>query len=214
MPVRCGCTSEHRQQSIVLTGGPGAGKTAVLEALRQSLCDHVRLLPESAGIVFGGGFPRDGGDGVRRAGQRAIFHVQKELEAAAAAAGSRILLCDRGVVDGAAYWPGPGTLWDEVGVSREQALARYDAVIHLRVPGAGKGYTNGNPLRIESAADARLIDERIADAWRGHPHLHVVEPTAKFLDKVRRTLEFLRDDLPECCREHASRALRSAQAGG
>ena len=28
----CACTTPHRRKRIVLTGGPGAGKTAVLEA--------------------------------------------------------------------------------------------------------------------------------------------------------------------------------------
>lgn len=66
---------------IVLTGGPGAGKTAVLEFLRKAVCDCTVLLPESAGIVFGGGFPRETSDGARRAAQRAIYFVQRELEA-------------------------------------------------------------------------------------------------------------------------------------
>ncbi|MBL0889768.1 MAG: hypothetical protein IBJ19_04065 [Gemmatimonadaceae bacterium] len=38
---------------MVLTGGPGAGKSAVLELARLFFCDHVRRLPEAAGIVFG-----------------------------------------------------------------------------------------------------------------------------------------------------------------
>jgi broad-specificity NMP kinase len=38
---------------MVLTGGPGAGKTAVLELLRHSLCDDVAILSEAAGIIFG-----------------------------------------------------------------------------------------------------------------------------------------------------------------
>jgi predicted ATPase len=212
VPVHCDCRLVHPRLAIVLTGGPGAGKTAVLEFLRQALCHHVRILPEAAGIVFGGGFPRDGSDGVRRAGQRAIFHVQSELESAVQAETPGIMLCDRGVVDGSAYWPGPGTLYDEVGVPRQQARARYDAVVHLRVPEAGRGYSNGNPLRVESAEDAKCIDARILDAWQGHPHLHVVEAEAEFLTKVRRTLAFIRDDLPECCRTHATRALRSMRS--
>ncbi len=31
---------------MVLTGGPGAGKTAILELVRRTLCPHVALLPE------------------------------------------------------------------------------------------------------------------------------------------------------------------------
>jgi predicted ATPase len=197
----------------VLTGGPGAGKTAVLELLRHSLCEHVRILPEAAGIVFGGGFPRDGNDGVRRAGQRAIYNVQLELEAAADADDAGIILCDRGAVDGAAYWPGPGDLWNAIGATRAQSLARYDAVIHLRVPDDQHGYGHQNPLRVESAIHARRIDERILHEWNGHPRRYVIEASDSFIDKARRCLEILRAELPECCRIHATRALEAAQGG-
>lgn len=37
-----------------MTGVPGAGKTALLEMIRQSFCTHVRILPEAASVVFGG----------------------------------------------------------------------------------------------------------------------------------------------------------------
>ena len=103
----CDCTGPHVKRRVVLTGGPGAGKTAILELVRQSFCEHVKILPESAGIVFGGGFPRDGRLEFRRAAQRAIFYVQRELEEAADADNPALVLCDRGTVDGGAYWPGP-----------------------------------------------------------------------------------------------------------
>ena len=57
--VACDCSQKHVARRVVLTGGPGAGKTATLELIRRSsFCEHVQILPESAGIVFGGGFPR------------------------------------------------------------------------------------------------------------------------------------------------------------
>ena len=44
---------------------------------------------------------------VRRAAQTAIFHVQRNLEDVQGITyPSRVLLCDRGTVDEAAYWPG------------------------------------------------------------------------------------------------------------
>jgi len=79
----CDCNELHARRRIVLTGGPGAGKTAVLELIRQTFCVHVKVLPESAGIIFGGGFPRRNGIDLRKAAQRAIFYVQRELETAA-----------------------------------------------------------------------------------------------------------------------------------
>lgn len=148
----CTCHEAHGRKRVVLTGGPGAGKTAVLELIRKSLCEHVRVLPESAGLVFGGGFPRLPDDAARRAAQRAIFYVQRELEAAADSQNPAVVLCDRGTVDGSAYWPGPDTLWSSVGSTHAEQFARYDAVIHLRTPTADHGYDQSNPLRTESSA--------------------------------------------------------------
>lgn len=198
----CDCQEPHERRRIVLTGGPGAGKTAVLELIQQYFCVHVRVLPEAAGIVFGGGFPRGVQGHQRRAAQRAIFFLQRELEATADGDRSAIVLCDRGTVDGAAYWPGPDELWTSVGTTRDEQLARYDAVIHLRTPPADSGYNQQNPLRIESASDAAVIDRRIAQAWEGHPRRFVVEPTPDFLGKAMGALAVLRDELPACCRSH------------
>ena len=107
----CPCKEPHERRQVVLTGGPGAGKTAVLELIRQSFCEHVKVLPESAGILFGGGFPRGDAPVVLRAAQRAIFFTQRELEATVEGSSVAIVLCDRGTVDAAAYWPGPEDFW-------------------------------------------------------------------------------------------------------
>lgn len=198
----CPCSEPHTPKRVVLTGGPGAGKTAVLELIRQSFCEHVKVLPEAAGIVFGGGFPR-GTEGEKlRAAQRAIFYIQRELEAAASAETPAVVLCDRGTVDGLAYWPGPGDLWTSVRTSLSDQLARYDAVVHLRTPSDVGGYNQDNPLRIETAAEARIIDDKIARAWADHPRRFVVEPAESFLAKAAEALELLRQEMPECCRAH------------
>jgi predicted ATPase len=198
----CGCSATHDPQRIVLTGGPGAGKTAVLELVRQYFCQHLIVLPESAGILFGGGFPRGRGAAERATAQRAIYHVQRELEWwAMARDGSAIVLCDRGTVDGAAYWPGPGTLWSSVGTTREDEMQRYDAVIHLRTPGAA-AYNHRNPLRVETAAEAGVIDERIVEAWADHRRRFFVPSTDDFLHKAHSALAIIRELLPACCRVH------------
>ena len=199
--------AKHDHRRVVLTGGPGAGKTAVLELIRLFFCIHVRTLPEAAGVIFGGRFPRNGRVAVRRAAQRAIFHVQRELEATEEEDSAAIVLCDRGTVDGQAYWIGEGDVFSAVGTTRERELARYHAVIHLRTPSSPDAYGLENPLRIESLEEAAVIDQRIAEVWAGHPRLREVAATPDFLTKAARALEILREEMPECCRHHVKQFL-------
>jgi predicted ATPase len=204
MSAPCACQSPHPGRRIVLTGGPGAGKTAVLELIRKYFCKHVRVLPEAAGILFGGGFPREDSAASRKAAQRAIYFVQRQLELLAGPEGTpAITLCDRGTLDGLAYWPGaPGEMLQEVDTTQAAELARYDAVIHLRTPSIELGYNHSNALRVEPAALAAAIDRRIEDAWSGHPRRFFVDSHADFLVKAAAALGRLRDELPVCCRGH------------
>jgi predicted ATPase len=196
----CDCTAKHQARLIVVTGGPGAGKTAVLEMARRQFCQHVAVLPEAAGILFGGGFPRLPGARERKAAQRAIFHVQRELERIALADGVAVVLCDRGTLDGLAYWPeGPESFFTELSTTLEDEMACYSAVIHLRTPSAHGGYVQTNPLRTESAAEAQIIDRRIAAAWQEHPRYVTVPSDGNFLAKAERALAAITDEVPACC---------------
>lgn len=192
----------HETKLVAITGGPGAGKTAVLEMASRLFCSHVGILPESAGVVFGGGFPRNSSEVAVKAAQRAIFYVQRELETLVLQESAlAVALCDRGTVDGLAYWPGaPEAYWAEVGTSIEAQLERYAAVIHLEVPSPDHGYNHENVLRIESAIEAKQIDDRIVEAWAGHPKRFVVKSTPDFFDKAFRCLELIRAQLSPCCR--------------
>ena len=212
--VTCACAEPHQTRRVVLTGGPGAGKTAVLEMVRRSLCQHVRVLPEAASIVFGGGFPRENDVGCRRAAQRGIYHIQRELEVTGDSHNAAIVLCDRGTVDGLAYWPGPiEDFWASTGTTLEAELRRYSAVIHLRTPTSEQGYNRQNPVRTESSSAAARIDAVILDAWERHPHRYLVEATGDFLEKAAEALAIVRGQLPECCAIHVRIPRRGRSVG-
>lgn len=187
---------------IVLTGGPGAGKTAVLELVRKMLCEHVAILPEAASIVFGGGFWRMESLSARISAQRAIFHVQREMEHLVTQEGRWSMgLCDRGSLDGLAYWPeSEASFWTLSGTTLNQEYDRYLSVIHLRSPSDDHGYNKQNPLRIESARQAEVIDSKIATVWSQHPKYRVIGSSPDFLSKAKQAIEFIVGDLPECCR--------------
>lgn len=185
------CTRPAKR--IVVTGGPGAGKTAVLEVACRELGPDIEILPEAASVVFGGGFPRRSDTPSRCAAQRTIYHVQNELERMALERGeSTAILCDRGTIDGLAYWP---ERWEdffaELGTTIDRELARYAAVVHLRVPDATNGYRS-SPVRIESVREAQEIDTRLLEVWSHHPHRVVIETDADFLQKAQRSVDALR----------------------
>lgn len=74
---------------------------------------------------------------------------------------SRILLYDRGTVDGAVYWPGdPLEFFDHLETSLDKELARYDAVIFFETAAVGGiSIEGGNPTRIESIEEALNLDQ-------------------------------------------------------
>lgn len=199
------CTCQemvHKTRLIVLTGGPGAGKTAVLEIIKKQLCEHVAILPEAASIVFGGGFWRLDSSSAKQAAQRAIIHVQQEMENLVLGEHKwAVGLCDRGLLDGLAYWlEDEPSFWQTAGTSLQDEYARYYSVIHLRSPAEDLGYNYQNPLRVESASQAAKIDEKIFSVWSKHSRYHMVESAPDFLTKAQKAINYIVEDLPECCR--------------
>lgn len=177
---------------IVLTGGPGGGKTTAADLYRREIGDQVVVVPEAATLLYTGGFPRMGDFGVRQATQRAIYHVQTNLEDAQAAHyQSRVLLCDRGTVDGAVCWPAqPMDFFRELGTTLEIELRRYDAVIFFETAAVGGiSIEGGNPMRIESIQEALRLDMSLRELWSQHPHFIFVPHEASFIRKVNRGLE-------------------------
>lgn len=190
--------SSRHCKFIVLTGGPGAGKTAVMEAARQIFAQQkVKILPEAASIIYSGGFPRNQTVASIHAAQRAIASVQHQLEAYAFESGDTTLaLCDRGIVDGAAYWPeGPEAFYEAIGWPKQSVYARYDTVIHLRTPTLALGYDNSNPMRTESPEQAAALDTRIERVWDGHPNRFVVPATETFTEKLEHVTDLIRTAL-------------------
>jgi len=172
---------------VVVTGGPGGGKTTAADLFRREMGEQVVVVPEAATLLFSGGFPRYQDSEARKAAQVAIYHVQHNLEDVQAAAyPGRILLCDRGSVDGAAYWPGPGEgFFAAVETSLERELERYDAVIFFETAAeSGLSIEGGNPQRVESNVEAVRIDKLLRELWQKHPRFAFVPNDQSFFKKI------------------------------
>jgi predicted ATPase len=179
---------------IVLTGGPGAGKTTAADLFSREIGEEITLVPESATILFAGGFPRVAESDAQRSVQRAIYEVQRSLEDVQTKLfPDRVLLCDRGTVDGAAYWPdGTDGFFEAMGSTHAAELARYDHVIFFETAAAGGiSFRSGNRYRTETDAEAIELDDRLRTLWSGHPHFHLVPHNPSFLRKITVALSIL-----------------------
>ena len=179
---------QNRCRRIVLTGGPGGGKTTAADLFRREIGDGVVIVPEAATLLFQGGFPRSPGKEAMCFAQTAIFHVQRNLEDVQAALyPGRTLLCDRGTVDGAAYWPGgDGDYFMSAGTTLEKELQRYDAVIFFET---------------ETLAEAVRLDATLRALWAQHPRFILIPHNVSFFKKISSglaTLEALVAELSGC----------------
>ena len=187
-------TGRQSPLRIVLTGGPGGGKTTAADMFSREIGDRLTLVPESATILFAGGFPRVAESDAQRSVQRAIFEVQRSLEDVQAKLfPDRILLCDRGTVDGAAYWPdGADGFFEAMGSTHATEMARYDVVLFFETAAAGgMSFRSGNRYRTETDTEAIALEQRLRALWSPHPHFHLVPHNPSFLRKITVGLSIL-----------------------
>ncbi len=174
---------------IALTGGPGGGKTTAADAFRDVASHYpVAVVPETATLLFSGGFPRSAVAEAKRFAQTAIYHVQLNMEAMQAVLlPGHVLLCDRGTLDGAAYWPGSDEdYFATIGTTWEAELARYDGVVFFETAAlGGASIGEGNPIRNETLAEAIEIDTRLRGLWSAHPRFVLVPHQETFSGKIR-----------------------------
>ncbi len=182
---------------VCLTGGPGAGKTSIADLLRRESEGTFVVAPETATILYGGGFPRPRDAREQKLVQSAIYNVQIRSEAfhfgRMRARKERVLVCDRGTLDSCAYWPGGRTSFLRAqGTTLEKEFSRYDLVVHLESASVAGVYDLSNPVRTESASEAQRLDRKIREAYRGHPKTVFIPSRASFLEKSEEVLALLR----------------------
>lgn len=172
---------------VVVTGGPGGGKTTALDLFRRELGEQIVVVPEAATLLFSGGVTRCDNEQAIKMVQKTIFQLQRNLEDIHKLQyPGRLLVCDRGSLDGLAYWPNSESdFFKQVNSSFDKEIARYDAVIFFESAAAsGKDISSNNPTRNESLAQAAKLDKKLQRIWSRHPHFYFVGSSESFVRKI------------------------------
>lgn len=197
-------------KKIVITGGPCSGKTTVIGALSEEFRSQIVLVPEVATVLLQGGFPVPGKDlpwseEWQAAFQSAILPLQKSMEDThvlmASGNGRRLVVCDRGILDGAAYTPG-GVIefCQRYGVDAGGAVARYEAVIHLEslATAVPEKYGKvGNESRFEPLERAQELEHATRAVWQEHPRHLVIDGRRGIEGKISEVIGIVRFLLAE-----------------
>lgn len=195
---------------IVVTGGPGGGKTTGMSWIRNAFTKlgyTVLFVPETATeLITGGVAPWTCGTNLDY--QLCQMHLQLEKErvfeqaARSMQAEKLLIVCDRGAMDNRAYMDAEEfrAVLDAMGTTQVQLRDGYDAVFHMvtAANGAEMFYTTANnDARTETVEEAIAVDNRIIAAWTGHPHLRVIDNATNFEDKLKRLIAEIRSFLGE-----------------
>ena len=196
-------TEEKKQISkIVITGGPCGGKTTAMSWIQNMFSDlgySVIFVPECATEVINAGISSKTCKDVESF-QNALMKLQLAREAIYEEAAQTIknnkvlIVCDRGIMDSKAYLTSLefASILNNINKNEIELRDNYDAVFHLvtAAKGASEFYTTeNNTARTETIEEAILADDKLIEAWTGHPHFRVIDNSTNFEDKIKRLLK-------------------------
>lgn len=189
--------------TIAITGGPCAGKTTVMDALRETYGDRLLFMPEVPTILFTGGFPRPGIDVAYSDKwfwdfQEAVISTQRSMEAQYRIMADErkvdALIFDRGLIEGAAYVPGGEQgYYDRFKISVPETYSRYGLIIHLQSvatcrPELWDSLKDVGALRYETLEEAQERDRRIKKVWGDHPNWYEISGKDGVVQVVEQTM--------------------------
>ena len=187
--------------TIVITGGPCAGKTTAMSWIHNAFSDRgyrVLFISEIATeLITSGVSPKTCGSNMDYQKCQMLLQLEKEKIFRQAAETMReekiLIVCDRGVMDNRAYMSELEFQAVLNSLDLDEVLLRdgYDGVFHLvtAAKGAEDYYTlANNKARTESPERARELDDRLIAAWTGHPHLRVIGNDSDFESKMKKLI--------------------------
>lgn len=206
--------SNNHITRIVLTGGPCAGKTTTLALIIEHFTQKgykVFAVPEVPTIFTQAGMNYlTTNKEFFYEGEKATLEVQLLFEdrfyrMAQTCTEPCLIVFDRGTMDISAYMQ--PEMWQDItsklGTSTEELIKRYDAIFHLKTAahGAAQYYnTATNAQRYEEATEeglkiARMLDDKVLNAWSAHPHRTIINTHEDFVFKMNQVISSIEEVL-------------------
>lgn len=191
-----------RLPRLCLTGGPASGKSKILSMLVEEFGEQIVPVPEVIDELRKLGYHFPGGElgemfDASLAELQTGFEHQAEIEGRRR--GAKLVVCDRGVLDKAAYMrDGVTALERALCTSRQYELSRYDRLVILEVPPPAiyeeVRTRNDNPTRRETTW-AAAMERHLAtvQAWSGHPSCVIIGVQDEFVWKYQQVREHALD---------------------
>lgn len=194
---------------IVLTGGPGSGKTSVLEKIYQVYSSEgykVIIVPETATELMNNGITFKDGSISLVDFQEIVMRLQLAKEEVVDRTielmgdSKVIVIYDRGTIDNTAYINKEE--FEEILArlnnvkSFADLMNKYDLVINL--VGREDFYTtDNNKARSESASEALKLGDATLKCWLGHKKVKIVLPKDTIEEKTSEVLNTINELLQE-----------------
>lgn len=193
---------------IVFTGGPGSGKTTVIEKVKHVYSSQgykVIVIDETATYLINMGIKPFGEDAIDMVDfQELVLKMQLAKEDVIDRATTMlpeqniIIVYDRGAIDNSAYVNEEEFKEVMARLNRERSFAdlmnKYDLVINL--VGRKDFYTTeNNSARSEDADRALQLGETTLRSWMGHKRLKIVLPKDEMDEKINEVLNIINDAL-------------------
>ncbi len=197
---------------IAIGGGPCGGKTLILLRLQsdRDISRESVFCPEMAQMFLDKNFPRSTPGSIfyerqLHLFQRAVASSQIVFEQAminlAMEKGKRLVTCDRGVLDGAAYVGSIEKLCELCGLDAQKILASYDCVIHMETLAIAEPEIYRQSGRSESVEEAIRLDKEIKRAWQYHPNRLIIPSHLSTDEKFDRVKEKILQVLSASCKK-------------
>lgn len=196
-------------KKIVLTGGPGSGKTSVLNGINRVFSSEgykVIIVPETATELMNSGITFKDGSISLLDFQEMVMRLQLAKEEVVdrtielANNDKIIVIYDRGTIDNSAYINEKefGEVLARLNNVKTFAdlMDKYDLVINLI--GSKDFYTTlNNSARSEDPEEALALGEATLKCWLGHKKMKIVLPKETMEEKLNEVLNIINDSLAE-----------------